>query len=228
MPHHHLHAASSCIGSPSPRQLLPKEDWPHEDEVEDQLEAMCMVAQLMNVMVCYKRLQSGEEASQKIRAFISRTLKPRTCDIRPMQDTGTGNSPADGATPSSPRAGLNSLKFGIAHDSHYPVTDAKPPADSNSFDSDPASATPVVLQVVPMLATALQAAPKAPAWSLQPATLSLLCLHVSRQLLLKTLAAPQKLLAAVLDKTHCSQAQSARLHPLLSHLLLLRSTSTLP
>ena len=102
-----------------------------------------MVAQLMNVMVCYKRLQSGEEASQKIRAFISRTLKPRTCDIRPMQDTGTGNSPADGATPSSPRAGLNSLKFGIAHDSHYPVTDAKPPADSNSFDSDPASATPV-------------------------------------------------------------------------------------
>ncbi|DBB15685.1 TPA: hypothetical protein ACH3X3_003895 [Trebouxia sp. C0006] len=143
MPHHHLHAASSCIGSPSPRQLLPKEDWPHEDEVEDQLEAMCMVAQLMNVMVCYKRLQSGEEASQKIRAFISRTLKPRTCDIRPMQDTGTGNSPADGATPSSPRAGVNSLKFGIAHDSHYPVTDAKPPADSSTFDSDPASATPV-------------------------------------------------------------------------------------
>ena len=86
----------------------------------------------------------------------------------------------------------------------------------------------LVLQVVPMLATALQAAPKAAAWSLQPATLSLLCLHVSRQPLSKTLAAAQKLLAAVLDKTRCSQAHSARLHPLLSHLLLLRSTSTLP
>ena len=95
----------------------------------------------MNVMVCYKRLQSGEESSQKIRAFISRTLKP--LDTRPMQDRATGDSPADGATPSSPRAGPNSHGSGVAHDSHYPVTDAKRLADSSTFDSEPASANPV-------------------------------------------------------------------------------------
>ncbi|KAL0041132.1 hypothetical protein WJX77_005804 [Trebouxia sp. C0004] len=129
-----------CIGCPSPRQLLPKENWPYEDEVEDQLEAMSMVAQLMNVMVCYQRLQSSEEATQRTSAFISRTLKPRTCDNSPLQDRTTGNSPGEGATPSSIGACPNSPGPGIAHDSQHPVTVAKTPADSSTFDSVPVSA----------------------------------------------------------------------------------------
>ncbi len=131
------------MGSSSPRHLLPEENWPYEDEIEDQLEAMCMVAQLTNVMMYYKRLQSGEEASQGTRAFISRALKPRMGDTRPKQDGATGNSPADGATPSSPGAGPNSPGFEIAHDSQHPVTDAKTPADSSTLDSDPVSANTV-------------------------------------------------------------------------------------
>ncbi|DBA77922.1 TPA: hypothetical protein ACH3X2_008345 [Trebouxia sp. C0005] len=98
----------------------------------------------MNVMVCYKDLQSGDEqARQRTRAFINRTLKARTCDTRPMLDRATDNSPADGATPSSPGAGPNSPGTRIAHDSQYPVTDAKTPADSSTFDSHPASANTV-------------------------------------------------------------------------------------
>ena len=141
--HHVLRAVSLCIGSPSPRQPPPEEDWPHEDEVEDQLEAMCMVAQLTTVMVCYNISQPGEEASQRTRAFISRTLKPRTCATTPVQDRATGNSPADGATHSSPGAGPSSLGSGFAHDSQQPVTDAKARADSSTLDSAPALANTV-------------------------------------------------------------------------------------
>ena len=132
-----------CPDALAPRQLLLKEDWPHEDEVEDQLKAMCMVAQLMNVMVCYKHTQSGAEASQRTQTFISRTLKPHMGDTRAKQDRAIGNSPADGATPSSPEAGPNTLGSGSTHDSQEPVADAKTVADSITFDSDLASANTV-------------------------------------------------------------------------------------
>lgn len=91
-------------------------------------------------MACCKTLQSGEKASQGTRALISSILKLRTYATRFVQDRATGNSPAKGATPSSPRAGPNSPGSEIAHDSQHPVTDAKTLADSSTSDSDPASA----------------------------------------------------------------------------------------